>query len=299
MELIRDTIDLSDYMEPESNYAVKVKPASDWMEEVELSFRAGNAPQHSGPLFKKMSGEIEFRPGEVSIWAGINGHRKSTFTSQIALDLCKQKERVLIISLEMSPARTMQRMTRQACGGDDPTMDFIARFHKWTDNRLWLFDHVGTLTPAICLAVCRYFHRELKGTHVFIDSMMKVVTSEEHLDEQKKFINDVCTLAHDTKLHPHVIHHVRKGNSERERPGKFDLKGSGAISDQADNIFIAWRDKEQEKLRKTGGQTKPDFYLSCEKQRNGASEECYGFWFDSESMQFLEKETDLPMRITL
>ena len=60
-----------------------------------------------------------------------------------------------------------------------PNAQRRGEFMRWTDNRLWLFDHVGRLTPSRCLALCRYFADELKGAHVFIDSMMKVCQSEE------------------------------------------------------------------------------------------------------------------------
>jgi len=130
---------------------------------------------------------IEFRSGELTAWVGYNGHRKGMFTSQVALDLAVQDQRILIVSLEMDPADTLARMVRQASGVECPNDRMIDKFHEWTDGRIWLFDHVGNLSVDKAFALCRYFADQHKGTHVFLDSMMMICASEEKLDEQKRF----------------------------------------------------------------------------------------------------------------
>ena len=93
----------------------------------------------------------------------------------------------------------------QACAVNVPGPQQRREFMAWTDDRLWLFDHVGRLTPRKCLAVCRYFADQLQGRHVFVDSFMKVCESEESMDEQKQLIGDMCDLAKETGLHLHVV----------------------------------------------------------------------------------------------
>jgi twinkle protein len=44
------------------------------------------------------------------------------------------------------------------------------------------------------------------------------------------------------------IYDPRKGLDESKPPGKLDSKGTGAISDLADNCFSIWRNKEKERL---------------------------------------------------
>ena len=39
----------------------------------------------------------------------------------------------------------------------------------------------------------------------------------------------------------HVVHHVRKLDSEKSQPDKFDVVGSGDITNLADNVFIVNR----------------------------------------------------------
>jgi twinkle protein len=88
--IVPGNIDLRAYEREDDDFSISVKPASAWVDEVNEMFKAGKEKVHPGPLWEKTLGRIEFRPKEVSVWAGINGHFKSTFTSQITLDLCKR-----------------------------------------------------------------------------------------------------------------------------------------------------------------------------------------------------------------
>ncbi len=144
MELIPDSIDFSAYKEePETH---KVRPASEFLEE---TIAAIYPPQDSRicsrPLWDKAAGKLEFRPGEVNLWAGINGHGKSMLLSQVTLDLLVQAERVLVMSFEMRPMRQMQRMARQAYAASVPPIPFLRALHQWTDGRLWMYDHTGSI----------------------------------------------------------------------------------------------------------------------------------------------------------
>lgn len=299
MEIIDDSVDLTEYLRADNEWTGKVRPASTWKQDVREIFGRKHPKQYPSALWEKFSSKFQFRPGEVTIWGGQNGHGKSMFTNQVALDLCVQRERILIASLEMPPYRTMLRMNRQAYGGEHPSDEYVVNFHDWTDNRLWLFDHVGVVPPNHALALLRYFADKHKGTHVFLDSLMKVVQSEEHIDEQKAFMGQICALATETNLHIHLVHHVRKPSAGQSRSTKYDLKGSGAISDQADNVVIVFRDKEGKLAAGGDDPTPPNTLISIEKQRNGEYEGSMGFWFDRESMQYLEKPGITPMRYQL
>lgn len=295
MQFIPDTINLSAYTKaPE--FAPKVKPASTFMEEVRAALDPLVTKQDPNPTMLSMKArQLRFRPREITCWSGYNGHRKSMLTSQVALDLAAQKQRVLLVSLEMAPVATMTRMTRQALAEAFPGREMIDRFHRWTDNRLWLFDHVGRLTVENTLALCRYFAHELGGQHVFLDSMMKICASEEKLDEQKEFVTGICEVADETGLHIHVITHCRKPSSgdESKRPTKYDIKGSGSISDQAHNVVMVWSNKaKQEKLDRNPNDfdvlAEPDAVMCCEKQRNGSWEGMVRFWMHDASLRFCD-----------
>jgi twinkle protein len=88
-----------------------------------------------------------------------------------------------------------------------------------------------------------------------------------------------------------LVHHVRKGNDEAETANKFDLKGSGSISDLVDNVMIISRNikKERETERNLiADNSVPDAALIVSKQRHGDWNGTLGLWFDKKSQQFTE-----------
>lgn len=295
MNLIPDSIDLSSYMDT-PNFSAKVRSAVDFKNAVKQSLKPKDPSiRGASMLLEKANNTIEFRPGEVTAWVGYNGHRKSMFTSQVALDLSVQGERSLIVSLEMQPADTMARMTRQAVGLPHPSDRDVDTFHDWADKKLWLFDHVGTISVEHAFALCRYFRDELKGTQVFLDSMMMICTSEEKLDEQKKFSTGCVRLAQETGLHIHVITHCRKppAGGEEKVPTRYEIRGSGAISDQAHNVMAVWMNKAKyAKLESYPNDMEaldqPCAVVKCDKQRNGKWEGAMKLWHDERSLRFCD-----------
>lgn len=295
MELIKDDIDFAAYGQDQEQH--NVRSAGDYLAEtIEAFYPSVHVAPAPRPLWDKCKDKIAFRKGEVTLWAGINGHGKSMFLSQVVIDLMKQGERVLVLSFEMLPVRQMQRMARQAFAGELPSRDFISRFHEWTDGRLWIYDHVGSVQWQKVMAVCRYATEKFGITHFVVDSLMKCVKGEADYDAQKDFVDALCAFSQANKVHCHLVHHVRKGESEEQIPGKFDARGASAITDMVDNVIIVWRNKKAERGEKVDD---PTAVIKCDKQRNGEWEGRLGFWFDLGSMQYLEKPGILPIRYEL
>jgi twinkle protein len=237
----------------------------------------------------------------VTVYAGSNGGGKSLVTGQIALGLVKQNLKVCIASYEMKPITTIVRMLRQFAGENiniPLTHDkegyirgVLGRFTNFIDENLYLYDQQGSTTPQKTIAMARYCAVELGIKHIFIDSLMKCVVSEDSLNEQKSFVDELCALARDHHVHIHLVHHIRKLQSEEIQPSKTDLKGSGSIADQVDNVFLVWRNKKKENARRNNedyDEKQPDMFLMCQKQRNGEAEEFYGMYFEHNSQQFVD-----------
>lgn len=252
--------------------------------------------------------EFQFRLGEVTIYAGNNGGGKSLITGQIALGLIKQNRKVCIASFEMRPMQTLYRMLRQFAGKsfDNPFFrvpkhefeSYVERFNEWSDEKLWFYDQQGTTNAQQVIAMARYAAVELGITHIFIDSLMKCVAAEDAYNEQKYFVDELCALARDHNVHIHLVHHIRKLGSEENMPSKSDIKGTGAITDQVDNVFLVYRNKKKEhsiKMGKSINDDDPDTYLMCEKQRNGESEGWVSLWYHKDSQQFVERFGGVPM----
>jgi twinkle protein len=296
VNVIPDSIDLSEYLK-EPDPGEKVIAACTMAQRVIDSMCM--PAEHTGCVlpWSKTKHDIRLRPGEVSLWPGINGHGKSAMTSEVALSLCWQGQRVCIASLEMKPVKTLSRMVRQAAASHEPQIPFIRGFHNWTENRLWIYDQLGMVDPKKMQAVIRWCHDQLGIQHFFLDSLMKCVRGDDDYNGQKDFVNSLCTIALDTGMHIHLIHHAKKMADERTMPGKFDAKGSSSITDQVDNVFTVWRNKRKEADRQKGGSgdwSEPDAYLLCDKQRHGEWEGPVKLWYDQQSFRFTQDATNPP-----
>ncbi len=305
-----DEIDFAQY-EQETDAQAKVKPAAMWVQE--LIDRIRNPVKQPRALmpWRKTHAMVAFRPGEVTVWGGANGNGKSLVTGQIALSLIAQDHKVCIASFEMKPAKTLERMGRQYSGynpedpafaGSDEAKEELVKvyqdFKEWTDGRLWLYDQQGTVTAKQVAAVVRYCAKEKGITHFFVDSLMKCVASEDDYNGQKMFVDELTAIARDHGIHIHLVHHIRKPTDESHKPSKYDYKGTGAITDQVDNVISVWRNKAKEKKRDEGKQVEdkdPDALLICDKQRNGEWEGSIGLWFDKPSMQYVGGPGDAPL----
>lgn len=296
MQLIKDTIDLTDYLN-DAHEEHRVLPASNWVDAVIDHFwKPDTTPRVRLPWLKTHK-DFNLRASEVSLWAGINGHGKSQLIGQVAFGLCEQDQRVCIASLEMPVGKTMARMSRQAFGSDFPPADYIKRFGAWTDDRLWLYDHVGASNPKTMAAVIRYAVDKFGIQHFVIDNLMKIVKGDDDYNAQKDFVNSLCEIAKETQCHIHLVLHIKKLKSEEDVPNKFDIKGSGAITDLVDNVFIVWRNKAKESAMRMGEEYQPDdpdCLLILDKQRHGETEGRYRLFFDHASMQYTEERNQLP-----
>ncbi|MBU3539046.1 DnaB-like helicase C-terminal domain-containing protein [Polynucleobacter sp. UK-Gri1-W3] len=285
-----DNIDFQKYYaETEPSRAVFEK--SDYEEDV-AEFIANPGIRKGKHTPWDLAGEyIGLREGETSCWAGVNGHGKSLLVGQVMLTLAEQGEKILICSFEMAPKRTLLRMMMQAIGGDTLTTVNQKKFWDWKRDQVYVLDHHGMIDPSTIIAICRYAIKEKGVKHIVIDNLMRCIPKETDYDQQKDFVTKICALSHDTGVHMHLVHHLRKGEKESSEPDKSDIKGTGSIADQVDNIFMVWRNKDKENEtanNRLPDNSIPDAALLCRKQRNGEWEGKIALWFDPKSSQFLD-----------
>lgn len=257
----------------------------------------------------KSRDKIRFRPSELSVWTGTNGHGKTQFLGHLMLGQMTQGARVCIASLELKPGLLLSRLTRQATGMNLPSPEYVKKVTEWFYDKLWIFDLTGTAKAQRLIEVFIYA-RQRYGIDTFvIDSFAKLDMADDDYKGQKVLMNQLCDFKNEYDCHVHLVVHPRKGADETNMPGKLDTKGSGCITDLADNCFTVWRnkakesvvnkvnkneqitDKEQEKL------LMPDCLWCCDKQRDGDWEGRLSFWYDSASFQYLSYETQKPQRI--
>ena len=288
-------IDYAKYYEQNHEDNAKVKRPVDFIDEI-FDRLNGVYKLRGIPLpWGKTKEQIRFRDGEVTMWSGYNGHKKSMVLGYVSLGFIRSEQKVCVISLEMPPAETFVRMFFQATGvaESERDADDIDKFFLMTDSRLWLYDHVGNISADRVYGVLFYAAKELGVKQFIIDSLMKIIDGEqgqEVMNAQKNFVTRLCAIAIELNVHIHFVHHTKKPDNENKPASRYDAKGSGSISDNIHNSIIVWSNKDEE------NKSVPDTVLICDKQRNGEWEGQIPLWFKSECISFVSSPMDNAWR---
>lgn len=309
--IVDDDIDFAFY-ENETEARQNVRAASVYVQQLIDGINAPKRERAGLMPWPKTHKLIQFRPAETTVWGGPNGSGKSLVTGMVGLSLGQQGEKVALASFEMKPVKTMDRMGRQwtrfsvhdevilsSKSETSRLVEAYQQFRDWTDTRLWLYDRQGTVQWRQVCAVARYCAKELGITQFFIDNLGKCVQGEDDYNGQKAFVDELCAIGRDHGMHIHIVHHVKKPATEDHKPGKYDFKGTGAITDQPDNVIAVWRNKQKERDRQAGKQVNeadPDAMLIVDKQRNGEGwEGNIGLWYLPQSQQFVGNHNEFAM----
>ena len=256
--------------------------------------------------------KIAFNGGQVSVWAGYNGHMKSMVLGQIIMWM-SQKVKVGIASFEMPVIDTIERMLYQAAGCV-PSQQFGQEWAEWSTDRIYLYDQLDTVPAERVLGVIFYMAKELGVKQIVIDSLAKCGLPFGDGNSEKRFVDTLAAAAKALDIHIHLISHHRKPpqSGEANIPNKFDVKGAGELTDLVDNVMLFWMDKKRAnliRLRSSGNslsedelkyiEDNPTHRMICCKQRHGAWEGTIPLWFDPVSLQFLPNDSGrtLPFAI--
>lgn len=259
------------------------------------------------PPWESLADKFQFREAELTLVNGVNGHGKTEVVGHMALEAMRQGVKTCIASLELKPGILLKRLTRQAtCCKMPPVLEIDSAF-KFYDERLWVFGLTGTAKADRLIEIFDYARRRYGIQLFIIDSLMKCGIGDDDYNGQKAFVDSICDFKNKTNSHVILVTHSRKGDSEEKPTGKMDVKGSGAITDLTDNLFIIWRNKARERAlqRVQSGEkmsekdeqllASPASVLMLEKQRNGEGwEGGVPLFLDEQSHQFLQLESGSP-----
>lgn len=249
----------------------ELRQLADFWKEVKASFWPAEGKQSLYPVLKlgNMDCEwLEFRPGEVTVWTGYNGHGKSLLLNQVLIGLMIQEERACVFSGEMLPVHQGKRMAKQLTGIDRPSPAYLDAAQAWIQDKIWLFNLSDAAKLSRLLEVFKYGYKRYGICHFVIDSLMMLDVPEDGtgaMSAQKEAMRQIATFARLNHVHIHLVAHPRKGQDEKKGPGKLDVSGSSKITDAADNVISVWADHKEEGERTD----EPDGKLELHKQRNG------------------------------
>lgn len=241
-----------------------------------------------------METRVRLRRGKLAVWAGINFHGKTTMLKQIALHLVMNGEKVCIASLEEDPEETMVDITQMAIPDTD-----VRESDDWIDvvcgalsGKFWLYNQTRMMDPQRILALMAYAAQEKGCTFFILDSLMRTGLAQDDYEGQRVFVNQLTNYARQLNIGVQLVHHIVKVD-ETQVPGRHDIRGTGAIIDQADQVFIVWRDTDEDRTPE-----KPDGMLVVAKNRGIRPCNWIGKvqMFQHKSGQFIRNRHDNPMQ---
>jgi twinkle protein len=286
---------ITDYYQQEYSHAeFKVKSSDVFEADLHKYFTEDiNAGRSLGWI--KTEDKFRVRQGELILTTGPSGHGKSMWLSQVVLSLMKQDTKCLIASLEMKPVLTLSRMLIQTLGSPEPTPEYISAWANRAKDKLFIYDQLGVTTSDDMFATL-YYGKHVLGCDVFIiDSLMKMSDiSEESLENQKLFVDKICTICRDLNITVFLVAHTRKLKSEEDIPDATSIMGSSHIRNLADGILCIWRNRTKQRLKEEGKTSEeelriiPDAKCIVQKQRNAQFEGSFNFWYNPKSLTYQE-----------
>ena len=226
--------------------------------------------------FKSVKDEFEFLMGEVSVWAGETKSKKSFFTGFQMLHLALHKQKCAIASFEMPPEVTFERMSRAYNDKYEQT-DGIQRMDlgERVQDHLYVYDFVGNVHVKDVYSYIHFCAAELDCKHILIDSLMMIQFkfAADINNDQKNFMSELIALAKGYKIHIHLVCHFKKPDNIKRRANVYDISGTAAIANIANNLFLIDRN--------TNPDIDIDIGLTLSRSRS------FREWDDSIGMKFL------------
>jgi len=251
---------------------------------------------------------IKLRSGEISIWAGVNGHGKSAVVGHIVGHAAMSATRCCVASMEWRTPLWLARMGKQIAGVSRPTRAFSNHIAQQYRDSLWAFDVTGSAKAGQILNVFAYARRRYRIELFVIDNLTKCGFSDDDYAGQKKFVEALADFARTNDCHVMLVAHMRKTEGEDRPSGKMGVKGSGGITDMASTVVEVWRNKAREKAvarAEQGGEVLPEKYqpsgpcgadtlLLVHKQNATGKEPVVRLWFDPDTTQFIAQPNHHP-----
>lgn len=235
----------------------------------------------------------------MTILSGKRGQGKSTWASQLALNLVNGGGRVCFYSGELSAATFQSWIVKQAAGSkylshyvDSFGADryhvepFIEdRIKSWLIDKFILYDNSVTKSSERNSILERFMmaKRFYNCNYFFVDNLMTAKYTKDvdrdYFRQQSNFSGELTDFAMQEKVHVVLVAHPRKGES-----GDFndDVAGLSDITNRASNVFFLQRLTDSE-VAKMGY----DSLLNISKNRDHGALAKIGFEFKKDSKRFI------------
>lgn len=258
--------------------------------------------------FKKIDEKLlGFVMGSLNIITGYNGNGKSTFLNQMCIaESLSQGYKVFAYSPELTNsnlkswlyptiANDEHFINKTFKGTQYKTLGDVGikYIDNWIKDKLFIYtdDSITTDEKQILLDMNKLAKQ---GVKVFIiDNLMKIDLKDSYKNEymaQKIFVNKLKNFARKYGVIVHLVAHPRKPQQGTAKVTKFDVAGTGDITNLADYAISIKKNTEKEKKKDP---TLKDSYIEILKDRMRGFEFGLDLNFDKERRRFYSDNQEL------
>lgn len=269
------------------------------MEKVKTGFEA---------IDKKILG---FSMGTLNIITGYNGNGKSTLINQMCIaQSLSQGYKVFAYSPELTSSNlkswlyptiaNREHFVKKTYGGNEYStlgVTGIKYIDKWLKSKLFIYSDDSITSDEKRLLLDMEVLVE-KGVKVFIiDNLMKIDLVDSFKNEliaQKTFVNKLKNFARKYNAIVHLVAHPRKPQQGNSVITKFDIAGSGDITNLADYVISISRVSEKDKRNPKSEVYDKDAVIKIMKDRiKGTGEFLEAFKFEKERKRFYQTQKEI------
>ena len=215
--------------------------------ENELYLQLNNAKINAGVPFTRFPVLNEYlkghRRGELTVFTGPTGSGKTTFLSELSLDLCAQGVRTLWGSFEIKNLRLLNTLIHQFSGF--AIENHIDKFAQWSEKfrnlPLYFMNYYGAQNLNDVINTIEYAVYMYNIEHVIIDNLQFMITtlgnSDDKFQAMDRAIAAFRQCASNHNVHVTVVVHPRKENDGGSLQ-TASIYGSAKASQEADNVLI-------------------------------------------------------------
>jgi archaellum biogenesis ATPase FlaH len=249
------------------------------------------------------------RKGCVSVLSGLRGAAKSTWLSQLMLNMVDSGQTVVCYSGELSSKNFFDWLILQAAGQKnvkcndkfnrvwtvkDDEIDFKIR--EWLGDRFWLFNNEYGNRFSMLADVLRKQAEKVHADLIVLDNLMAVdldYKKDDKYDAQTQFVWALKNIARQCNVHVIFVAHPRKASGFLRLD---DISGTGNIGNIVDNAFIIhranvdfWKSAEKfygkDLYKIIPRQEQPNEYGNvieiCKNRENGIQDFFVPLWYES------------------
>jgi twinkle protein len=220
-----------------------------------------SASDHEYPWQGLNDKTLGARKGEIVTFCAGTGAGKSTAVKEIASYFHSKGETIGYIALEESVRQAaVDFMSIEASMMLHLEEDLNEEFKRniwekvFADNRLYLYDHWGSLDADVLSSRIRYLVHSCDVSWIVLDHLSIMVSGIEGGDE-RRLIDNIMTqlrsLVEELNIGMFIVSHLKrpqqgKGHEDGKQVNLSDLRGSGSIAQLSDFVIGLERDQQQD-----------------------------------------------------